>query len=199
MLITNPSVPANNVAELVAYAKANPGVLNFASTGSGSLSRLEMEQFRKLAAIDVVHIPYKGGAAPALTGMLSGETHGMFVTVSAALSFIQAGRLKALGISSTKRIDVLPRVPTMVEAGFSGMISGSWQGIFVPVGTPRPIVEMLHGALLAALGSTEIREKLVSAGVPVVTSRTPEEFASFVGAEVIRWGQVARDSGATVD
>jgi len=199
LLIINPSVPANNVAELVAYAKANPGVLNFASTGSGSLSRLEMEQFRKVAGIDVVHIPYKGGAAPALTGMLSGETHAMFVTVSAALGFIEAGRLKALGISSTKRIETLPQVPTMVEAGFPRMISGSWQGVFVPVGTPHAIVQTLHEALIVVLGSTEIRVKLAGAGVPVVTSRTPEDFASFVGAEVLRWSQVSKDAGATVD
>jgi tripartite-type tricarboxylate transporter receptor subunit TctC len=199
LLIVTPSVAATNVAELVAYAKANPGVLNFASTGSGSLSRLEMEQFRKVAVIDVVHIPYKGGAGPALTGMLGGETHAMFVTVASALSFVQAGRLKALGISSTKRIDTLPQVPTMVEAGFAGMVSGSWQGVFVPAGTPRPIVDKLHSALLAALGSAEIREKLVASGVPVVTSRTPDEFAAFVGAEVVRWGEVAKDSGATVD
>jgi tripartite-type tricarboxylate transporter receptor subunit TctC len=199
LLVVNPSVPANSVAELVAYAKANPGVLNFASTGSGSLSRLEMEQFRKVSAIDVVHIPYKGGAGPALTGMLGGETHLMFVTVASALGFVQAGKLKALGISSTRRIDALPQVPTMVEAGFPEMVSGSWQGFFVPAGIPRPIVDKLHAAVLAALGSAEIRASLVSRGVTVVSSRTPDEFASFVGAEVIRWDRVARDSGATVD
>ena len=199
LLIANPSVRANNVAELVAYAKANPGVLNFASTGSGSLSRLEMEQFRKVAAIDVVHIPYKGGAGPAVVGMLGGETHAMFVTVASALSFVQAGRLKALGISSTRRIDALPQVPTMAEAGFPQMVSGSWQGVFVPAGTPRPIVDKLHAALLATLGSPEIREALAGRGVPVATSRTPDEFAAFVAAEAIRWGGIARDSGATVD
>jgi tripartite-type tricarboxylate transporter receptor subunit TctC len=199
LLIANPSVPARNVVELVAYAKANPGVLNFASTGSGSLSRLEMEQFRKVAAIDVVHIPYKGGAGPAVTGMLGGETHAMFVTVASALSFVQAGKLKALGISSTRRIDALPQVPTMVEAGFPEMVSGSWQGVFVPAGTPRKIVDKLHVALLATLGTPEIREALVGRGVPVVTSRTPDEFALFVAAEIIRWGGVVRDSGATVD
>jgi tripartite-type tricarboxylate transporter receptor subunit TctC len=164
LLIANPSVPANNVAEPFAYAKANPGALNFASTGSGSLSRLEMEQFRKVATIDVVHILYKGGAGPAFLGMLSGETHAMFVTVASALSFVQAGRLKALGISSTRRIDALPQVPTMVEAGFPEMVSDSWQGVFVPGGTPRPIVDKLHLALLATLGSPEIREALVGRG-----------------------------------
>jgi tripartite-type tricarboxylate transporter receptor subunit TctC len=199
LLVANPSVQANTVAELIAYAKANPGVLNFASTGSGSLSRLEMEQFRKVAAIDVVHIPYKGGAGPAVNGMLGGETHVMFVTLSSALTLVQAGKLKALGISGTKRSDALPQVPTMAEAGFPDMISGSWQGVFVPAGTPRPIVDKLHVVLLAILGAAEIRENLVGRGVPVVTSRTPDEFALFVGAEVVRWGRVARDSGATVD
>jgi tripartite-type tricarboxylate transporter receptor subunit TctC len=199
LLIVNPSVPAKSVAELVAYAKANPGVLNFASTGSGSLSRLEMEQFRKVAAIDAVHIPYKGGAGPALTAMLSGETHVMFVTLASALSFVQAGKLKALGISSGRRADALPQVPTMAEAGFPEMVTGSWQGVFVPAGTPRPVVDKLNAALLAALGSAEIRDDLVGRGVPVVTSRTPDEFAAFVSAEVVRWGRIARDSAATVD
>ena len=199
ILIVNPNVPANSVAQLVAYAKANPGVLNFASTGSGSLSRLEMEQFRKVANIDVVHIPYKGGAGPALTGMLGGETHVMFVTLASALSFVQTGRLKALGISSMRRNEALPQVPTMAEAGFPEMVTGSWQGFFVPAGTSPAIVDRLHVALLATLGSAQVRADLAGRGVPVVTNRTPDEFASFVGAEVTRWGKVARDSAATMD
>ena len=199
ILIVNPAVPANSVAELVAYAKSKPGVLNFASTGSGSLSRLEMEQFRKVTAIDVVHIPYKGGAGPALTAMLAGETHAMFITVASALGSVQAGKLRALGISAAKRADALPQVPTMPEAGFPEMVTGSWQGVFVPAGTPRPIVDKLHAALIATLNSAETRDDLAGRGVPVVTSRTPDAFAAFVGAEVARWGRVARESSATVD
>ena len=116
IMIANPSVPANTVAELVALAKSKPGELNFASPGSSTLNRLEMEHFLKIANLKIVHIPYKGGAGPAVTGMLGGETQVMFVTLSSAISFIQAGKLKALGLSTAKRIDALPQVPTMVEA-----------------------------------------------------------------------------------
>ncbi len=199
ILIANPTVPANSVAELIAFGKANPGVLNFASTGSGALSRLEMEQLRKTAHLDVVHIPYKGGAGPAVTGMLGGEIHVMFVTLASVMSQIQAGRLKPLGISTATRLDALPQVPTMAESGFPEMVSGAWQGVFVPAGTPRAIVDRLHAALVAMLGTAEMRERLAVAAAPVVTSKTPEEFAAFVDAEMTRWGKVAKDAGATVD
>jgi len=199
ILIANPSVPVNNVAELVTLAKSKPGELNFASPGSSTLNRLEMEQFMKLAGLKIVHIPYKGGAGPAVAGMLGGETQVMFVTLSSAISFIQAGRLKALGISTTRRIDALPQVPTMIEAGYPDMVSSSWQGVFVPAGTPRSIVDKLHSALLATLNSPEVKQRFAAGGVDVVTSKTPEDFASFVSAETARWGKVAKESGATID
>jgi tripartite-type tricarboxylate transporter receptor subunit TctC len=199
ILVANPGVAANTVAELVALAKSKPGELNFASPGSSTLNRLEMEHFMKLANLKIVHIPYKGGAGPAVIGLLGGETQVMFVTLSSAISFIQAGKLKALAISTAKRIDALPQVPTMAEAGYPEMISSSWQGVFVPAGTPRPIVEKLHAALLATLDSPEIRQRFAGGGVNVVTSKTPEDFAAFVGVETTRWGKVAKESGATID
>ena len=199
ILIANPSVPANTVPELVALAKAKPGELNFASPGSSTLNRLEMEHFMKLAGVKIVHIPYKGGAGPAVTGMLGGETQVMFVTLSSAMSFIQAGRIKALGISTTKRIEALPQVPTMSEAGYPDMVSSSWQGVFVPAGTPRPIVEKLHAALRATMDSPDVKQRFAGGGVNVVTSKTPEDFASFVNAETARWGKIAKESGATID
>jgi len=199
ILIANPNVPANTVAELVALAKSKPGELNFASPGSSTLNRLEMERFMKFADVKIVHIPYKGGAGPAVTGMLGGETQVMFVTLSSAISFIQAGKLKPLGISTTKRIDALPQVPTMIEAGFSDMVSSSWQGVFVPAGTPRPIVDKIHAALLTTMESPEVKQRFAGGGVDVVTSKTPEDFAAFVAAETARWGKVAKESGATVD
>jgi len=199
ILIANATVPANTVPELVALAKSKPGELNFASPGSSTLNRLEMERFMKLANLNMVHIPYKGGAGPAVTGMLGGETQVMFVTLSSAISFIQAGRLKGLGISTTKRIEALPQVPTMTEAGYPEMVSSSWQGVFVPAGTPRPIVEKIHAALLATMDSPEIKQRFAGGGVDVMTSKTPEDFASFVNAETARWGKVAKESGATID
>ena len=199
ILVANPSVPANSVAEFVALAKSKPGELNFGSPGSSTLNRLEMEHFMKLANLKIVHIPYKGGAGPAVIGLLGGETQVMFVTLSSAISFIQAGKLKALGISTAKRIDALPQVPTMAEAGYPEMVSSSWQGVFVPAGTPRPIVEKLHAALLATLDSPEIKQRFAGGVVNVVTSKTSEDFISFVGAETARWGKVAKESGATID
>ena len=199
ILIANPNVPVNTVADVVALAKSKPGELNFASPGSSTLNRLEMERFMKFADVKIVHIPYKGGAGPAVTGMLGGETQVMFVTLSSAISFVQAGKLKPLGISTTKRIDPLPQVPTMIEAGYPDMVSSSWQGVFVPAGTPRPIVEKIHAALLATMESSEIKQRFAGGGVDVVTSKTPEDFATFVAAETARWGKVAKESGATVD
>src|SRR5215470_3835192 len=199
ILIANPTVPVNTVAELVALAKAKPGELNFASPGSSTLNRLEMEHFMKLANLRIVHVPYKGGAGPAVTGMLGGETQVMFVTLSSAISFVQAGRLKALALSTTKRIDALPQVPTMIEAGYPDMVSSSWQGMFVPAGTPRAIVEKLHAALLQTMATPEVAQRFAAGGVNVVTSKAPEEFAAFVAAETARWGKVAKESGATID
>jgi len=199
ILIANPSVPVNTVADLVALAKAKPGELNFASPGSSTLNRLEMEHFMKLANVKIVHIPYKGGAGPAVMGMLGGETQVMFVTLSSAMTFVQAGKLKPLGLSTTKRIEALPQVPTMAEAGYPEMVSSSWQGVFVPAGTPRPIVEKLHAALLETMATPEIAQRFAGGGVNVVTSKTPEDFASYVAAEIERWGKVAKESGATID
>jgi tripartite-type tricarboxylate transporter receptor subunit TctC len=199
ILVANPAFAANTVGEMVTIARSKPGALNFASPGSSTLNRLEMERFMKLANLSIVHIPYKGGAGPAVTGLLSGDTDFMFVTLSSAMTFVQAGRLKALGVTTPKRLDSLPKVPTLVEAGYPDMVSSSWQGVFVPAGTPRAIVDKLHRALLATLGTPEMHERFAVGGAQVTSSATPEEFASFVAAEAVRWGKVARESGATVD
>ena len=199
ILIANPDVPVSSVADLVALAKAKPGVLNFASPGSSTLNRLEMEHFMRVADVKLVHIPYKGGAGPAVAGMLGGETQVMFVTLSSAMSFVQAGKLKALALSTARRSEALPNVPTMIEAGYPEMVSSSWQGVFVPAGTPRAVVEKLHAALLATLQTPEVVQRFTAGGVQVVTSATPEEFTSFVASEGARWGKIARESGATID
>jgi len=199
VLVVNPGVPAASVSELVALARSRPGALNFASPGPASFDRLEMERFMRLANLKMVHIPYKGGAGPAVAGLLGGETQLMFVTLSSAMAFVQAGRLRALALSSARRLEAMPNVPTLGEAGFPELMASSWQGVFVPAGTPRPIVDKLHAALVAAFESPDVRQRLAVGGAIVVTSRTPEEFAAFVGGEIVRWGKVARESGATVD
>jgi len=199
ILVANPTLAANDVAGLVALAKSKPGALNFGSPGPSTLNRLEMEWFMRMAKINMVHIPYKGGAGPAVTGLVAGETQLMFVTLSSAMAFVQSGHLKPLAVTTKHRVEALPQVPTMIEAGYPEMVSSSWQGVFVPAGTPKAVVAKLHAALVAAFDSAEVKRKLAVGGATVVTSRTPEEFAAFVNTEVSKWGQVARDAGVTAE
>jgi tripartite-type tricarboxylate transporter receptor subunit TctC len=200
VLVAHPSFPANNIKELIATAKAYPGKINYASPGSGSQNRLETENFRKAAGgLDMVHVPYKGGAGPAISGLVAGETHIMFVTASSAMPMVKAGRLKVYAIMAAKRSPELPNVPTMAEEGFPGFESGSWQGIFVPAGTPKPVVDRLFTASQEMMKTKEVIERLAKGGVEVVTSNSPAEFQAFVTRETERWAKVVKESGATVD
>ena len=200
VLIVHPSVAANSVKELVAYVKANPGKLNYASPGSGSQNRLEMELLRMAEGeMDMVHVPYKGGAGPAVTGLVAGETQMMFSTVSSAMGYIKGGRLKALAVTSTKRLEPLPDVPTMRESGYLDGSSGSWQGVLVPAGTSRAVVDRLFEVLVQTMKTPDVIERLAKGGAEAVTSASPKAFVDFIAAETQRWGKVARESGATVD
>ena len=199
-LVANPSFPPNTVKEFVAYAKANPGKVNYASPGSGSQNRLEMEHLRKLeGGLQMVHIPYKGGAGPAVSALVTGETHLMFVTASSAMPMVKSGRLKILAVTSQRRVGELPSAPTMEEAGYPGFISGSWQGVFVPAGTPKEIVDRLYGVLVQAMISPEVVARLATGGVEAITSASPAAFADYVASETQRWGKAAKEAGATVD
>ena len=200
VLVANPAFPPNSVREFVAYAKANPGKVNYASPGSGSQNRLEMEKLRSAAGgLDMVHVPYKGGAGPAVSALVAGETQLMFVTASSAMPMIKSGRLKVLAVAAPKRLEPLPDVPTMTEAGYPAFESGSWQGIFVPAGTPKEVVERLYAASVKTMQAREVRERLAHGGVEVVTSASPAAFAEFVADETARWGKAAKEAGATVD
>jgi tripartite-type tricarboxylate transporter receptor subunit TctC len=199
VLVAHPSFTPRSVEELVAYAKANPGKINYASPGSGSQNRLEMERLRKAAALDMVHVPYKGGAGPAVSALVAGETHLMFVTASSAMPMIKSGRLRVLAVTAPKRLEPLPEVPTMGEAGYPGFESGSWQGIFVPAGTPKEVVDRLYAVAVKTMQSPEVIQRLGHGGVEVVTSRSSAQFAEFVAAESDRWGKAAKEAGATVD
>jgi tripartite-type tricarboxylate transporter receptor subunit TctC len=199
VLVANPSFPPKTVREFIAFAKANPGKVNYASPGSGSQNRLEMERLRRSAGLEMVHVPYKGGAGPAAAALAAGETHIMFVTASSAMPLIKSGRLKVLAVTAPKRLEPLPDAPTMSEAGFPGFESGSWQGIFVPAGTPQAIVDKLYAASVKTMQQPEVRERLGHGGVAVVTSASPAAFARFVAAENERWSKAAREAGATVD
>jgi tripartite-type tricarboxylate transporter receptor subunit TctC len=200
VLVAHPTFPPNSIKDLMATAKAYPGKINYASPGSGSQNRLEMEILRKAGGgLDMVHIPYKGGAGPAVTGLIAGETHIMFTTVSSAIGHIRGGRLKALVVVAAKRLPALPDVPTMVESGFPDSTSGSWQGIFVPAGTPRDIVERLYGVVQQTMKTKDVVDRLAGGGVEVVLSASSAAFQKYVAAETVRWGRIAKESGATVD
>jgi tripartite-type tricarboxylate transporter receptor subunit TctC len=199
VLVAHPSFPPNSIKEVIDYARANPGKLNYASPGSGSQNRLEMEVLRKLASLDMVHVPYKAGAGPALTGLVGGETHLMFVTASSAVSHVKAGRLKALAVSTPKRMEQFPNAATTEEQGFPELKASSWQGIFLPLNTPRDIVERLYSTAVQTMASPEVVQRLANGGVIVATSATPAAFAEFVAAETQRWAKVVKEAGATPD
>jgi len=199
VLVINPEVKANTVKDIVAIAKAYPGKLNYASPGSGSQNRLEMEVFRKVAGgLDMVHVPYKGGAGPAVAGLAGGETHLMFVTASSAMTFVKNGRIKLLAVTSNKRLPAFPDTPTMAESGFPELTSGSWQGVFVPAGTPKEVVDKLYSVLIETMKTPEVVQRLGNGGVDVVVSK-PGEFTRFVENETERWSKAVKEAGATAD
>ena len=200
VLVAHPSFGPNTVKELVDFARKNPGKVNYASPGSGSQNRLEMENLRKSAGgLEMVHVPYKGGAGPAVSALVAGETHVMFVTASSAMPMVKAGRLKVLAVAASKRLQPLPDSPTMGEAGYPGFETGSWQGIFVPAGTPKDVVDKLYEVTSQTMKSPEVGQRLGNGGVEVVTSASPAAFQQFVAGETARWGKAAKEAGATVD
>jgi tripartite-type tricarboxylate transporter receptor subunit TctC len=199
VLVANGAFSANSVKELVALAKASPGKLNYGSPGSGSVNRLEMELLRSAEGLDMVHVPYKGGAGPAVAGLMGGETHVMFTTAASAIGQVRGGKLKLLAVTSPRRMDQAPSAPTMVESGYPDFVTGSWQGVFVPAGTPREVVDKLFKAIQQTMSAPEVAERLKNGGAEVVTSATPAAFAGFVAAETQRWARVVRESNATVD
>ncbi len=198
-LVANVDFPPKNTAELATYLKANPNKFNYASPGSGSANRLEMEVFMKLVGSTMTHVPYKGGAGPAVVGLIGTDTQLMFTTLPSVKQFMIAGKVKSYGVTSTTRQPGLPNVPTMLEQGYPDLVTGSWQCIFVPVGTPPAIVNQLFIAITKALDSAEIKEKISNGGANAVVSASPEAAKLFVATELTRWGKVVKESGATAD
>lgn len=199
VLVVHPSLPVRNVRQLIELARKYPGKLNFGSPGSASGNRLEMEVFRRAAGIDMLHIPYKGGAGPAVTALVSGETQLMFTTLSSVISFVRSGRLRALAVTAPSRLPVLPDVPTTGEQGINELAGGSWQGLFFPRDTPGPIVDRMFAAIQKTMSDEDVRKRLAAGGVDVVVSASPAEFTRFVAAETLKWERAVRDSGATAD
>ena len=193
VLSVHPSLPVNTLAELIAYAKANPGKVNFASAGSGTITHLGGELLKVEAGVNIVHVPYKG-AAPAVNDMLGGQVQMGVFDVPVVLSHIKAGKLKALATTSAKRAPSLPDVPTTGESGYPKVISDNWYGLVGPAGIPPAIVKRIHDAAIAALNSPELIENYSKvSGVPMPS--TPEEYAVFITVEQAKWGAVVKAIG----
>lgn len=186
-------MPAANVRELVAYAKAKPGALSYASPGSGSSGHLAAELFKSLAGVDIVHVPYKG-AAPALQDLMGGQVQVPFDTLAQALPLAKVGKVRALAVTTLRRQAVAPDIPTMDEQGFAGWETGPWFGFFLRAGTAEVLVNRLHEEAVNALHAPDVRDRLIAQGVNVVGS-SPAQFAAFIRAERVRWGKVVREAG----
>ncbi len=198
VLVVNPSVPANNVKELVAYAKAHPGKLSFASSGNGASSHLAGVLFNNLAGTDFLHVPYKG-TGPALTDLLGGQVSMTFTDVLTALPYIKAGKLRALGVTTKERSQALSDVPTIAEQGYPSFDVSVFFGLVVPADTPRPVIDKLNQAFTDALKQPEVRKTLQAQGLEFAPSTSPEQLANFMHAEVPKWRAVVKDSGAEID
>ena len=195
-LVAHPSFPPNSAEELVAYVKSRPAEFSFASPGSGSMNRLEMERFMKSRGIRMVHRPYQD-VGPALAGLLAGETSVMFMPLPSVAGEVHDGKLKLLAVVAPRRVGAFPNAPTLAEQGVPEMTTGSWQGVFAPTGTPPQIVARLHAMLRQVMAAPKVQTLLSGSGIDVVTSESPQEFAAFLRAETERWAQAVKDSGAT--
>ena len=197
VLVVHPSVPAKSLAEFTAYAKANPGKINYGSSGVGSPPHLSMELLRSLTGINLVHVPYKG-AGPALADLLGGQVQAMCTSLAGQITYIKAGRVRALGVTTAKRNPQLPDVPTLVESGVPGYEVTIWYAVFAPVATPKPVVQRLNTEMVKLLNAPEMKERMALQGMDPSPS-TPEELASFVRIETAKWAKAVKDSGATAE
>ncbi len=197
MLIVHPQLPVRSVPELLAYARAHPGKLNYASAGNGTTSHLAAEMFKTQAGLDIVHVPYRGGAL-AMTDLIGGQVQMMIEVMPNAAPQADAGRVRALAVSTLSRSSAVPSLPTLDESGLPGFEAAAWDGIFVPAGTPPAIVARLNAAIHVALADTEVVAALRARGAAPVPG-TPEAFAAFITRSAERWGRAVRSSGAKVD
>ncbi len=197
LIVGHPSVPASNVMELVAYAKKNPGKLNYGSAGTGSATHLNMELFKSLTGTFIVHIPYRG-STQSRQDLVAGAVQLAVDGLLPALPLIKAGKLKAFGLTSSRRSAAAPDIPTLAEAGVAGYASDTWYGIVAPAGTPREVVSALHAAAVKAIHAPAIRERLTKQGAELV-GNSPEEFRKLIERELALWARIVKETGAKVD
>jgi tripartite-type tricarboxylate transporter receptor subunit TctC len=197
ILVVHPSLPVNSVKDLIGYLKANPDKANFSSSGNGTSIHLSGELFKIKTGVTMTHIPYKG-SPPALADLMGGQVQLMFDNLPTSLPHVKAGKLKALAVTTAKRIPALPDVPTVAESGLPGFETGSWFGLLAPAGTPNEIVAKLDAEIRKMVRSPELREKLIQQGAEPVGMGS-EEFAAHIKSELVKWGEVVKASGAKAD
>jgi tripartite-type tricarboxylate transporter receptor subunit TctC len=197
ILVVNPDVPARTVPELIRLAKSKPGALTFASSGAGSSTHLSGELFKSMTGIDILHVPYRG-SSQALIDLIGGQVTMLFDNAPSAIPFIQQGKLRALAVTSTKRLPNLPDIPTIEESGVNGYESLSWSGILAPAATPRPIVNKLNAAIERILAMDDVRQRFATLGVEAVGG-SPEAFTRHVRAESDKWGKVIKTANITIN
>ena len=197
LLVVHPSLPVHTVKDLVALAKMKPGSINYASAGNGSPGHLAAEYFKKVAKIDIVHIPYKG-AVPAMTDVIAGQTSLYFTSPIAAQPYVRSGRLRQIAVTSAQRFPPLPDVPALAEAGYPQYDMTSWWGLLAPAGVSRDIIARLHADTVKVLNTAEMKERLAGQGAMVVTN-TPEQFAAYIKSEIANWSRIVRESGARLE
>ncbi len=196
-LVIHPSIPAKTAQEFIAYAKQNPGKLSYASTGVGSVTHLGAVQFMKLAGIEALHVPFRG-SAPALTALAGNHVHFMTDTVNSSVPFVNGGQLRGLAVLGTKRVSLVPDLPTLAEIGMKDFEIGAWQGIMAPSGTPKPVIDRLNAAIMKALASDTVKEKLAIQGATILGS-TPDAYRDYIESEIVRWAAVVKESGAKAE
>jgi tripartite-type tricarboxylate transporter receptor subunit TctC len=197
VLAANPKFPASNIKEVIAYAKDKPGKVNFGSGGIGTSNHLAGEMLKSMAGIDMLHVPYKGTPA-AHSDLLSGQVNLMFDNIVAVMPHLKSGRMKAIAVTSAKRVSTLPNVPTVAESGVPGFDAVSWIGALVPTGTPKDIVNKLNTDLVAVIGMPDVKERLSASGAELAGS-TPEQLAEHIRKETEKWAKAVKASGATAD
>ncbi len=197
VLVVSPGFPAATMAELIAYAKANPGKLNYASSGFGTAAHLSAELFKAVAGVDLVQVSYKG-AAPALQDLIAGHVQVMFATSASVVGLIKAGALRPLAVTTLTRFSLMPDLPTVAESGLQGFEAVTWHGLVAPAGTPRDVIDALNRATVETLSDADTLRQLHDIGVEVAAS-TPEEFAAHIRSEIPKWAAVVKASGAQVE
>lgn len=198
MLLVHPSLPVRSVKELIAFARARPGQLNYASAGPGSLSHLQMELLAGQAGLSMVHIPYKSGAGQAVSDVVAGQVTVTIQTLTSVVGFVASGKLRPLAVTTARRLPAYPAVPTLREQGMD-IVSSSWQGLLVPTGTPPEVIRRLHAAIAVALPVAEVRERFATGATEVLLSASPAEFGDFMRGESQRWAKVVREAGVKAD